>query len=90
MSYQDLYIIFHGSFISLGIFGKSLEVILYSEKNFETLSTSLRKFDTSNPWANGTHIFLPIVYLFIWTLSRSNWRSVPISERTLAPLVYHL
>ena len=39
----------HGPFIPLEIFGKWLEVILYSETDFETQGTSSRKFDTSDP-----------------------------------------
>ena len=49
LDYQDPYFITHGSFIPLGIFGKLLEVVPYFETDFETLGTSLRKFDTSNP-----------------------------------------
>ena len=66
LSYRNLYLIIHGPFIFLGIFGKWLEVVSYFEMNFGTLGTSLRKFDTSNPWANGTPISFPMVYFFIW------------------------
>ena len=69
---------------------KWLEVISYFKMDFGTLGTSLRKFDTSNPWANGTPISLSMVHLFLWRPSGSDWRSFPTSERTLAPLVHHL
>ena len=52
----------HGPFIPLGTFGKWLEIVPYSEMDFGTLRTSLRKFDTSNHWANETIISITIVH----------------------------
>ena len=80
----------HGPFILLGIFGKWFKVISYSKINFRTLGTSLRKFDTSNPWANGTPISLLMVHFFLWRPSGSDWSSFLTSEWTLTPLVHHL
>ena len=74
LNYRNLYLITHDSFIPLGIFGKWLEVICYFEMNFGTLGTSLRKFDRSNPWANGTPISFSMVHFFIWRPSGSDWR----------------
>ena len=70
LSYRNLYLITHGPFIPLGIFEKWLEVVPYSEMNFGTLGTSLRKFDKSNPWANETPISLPMVFLHLETLGK--------------------
>ena len=86
----DPYLITHGPFIPLGIFGQWLEVISYSETNFENLGTSLRKFDTSNPWANMTPISLLMVNFFLWRPPGSYWRSFLTSKQNLAPLVHHL
>ena len=65
LSYQDPYLITHGSFIPFGIFGKWLEVVPYFKMDFGTLGTSWRKFVTSNPWTNGTPISFPMVHLFL-------------------------
>ena len=90
LSYQDPYLLTHGLFIHLGIFGMWLKVVPYSEMDFETLGTFLRKFDTSNPWANGTPISFPMVHFFLWRPLGSDWRLFPTSEWTLATLVRHL
>ena len=90
LSYPNLYFITHGPFIPLGIFGKWLEVVPYFEMNFGTLGISLRKFDTSNPWANETPISFPIVHFFPWRPLESDWRSVPTLKWAIAPLVYPL
>ena len=90
LSYWDPYLITHGPFIPLGIFEKWLKVIPYSKIYFGTLCTSLRKFDTSNLWANGTPSSLPMVHFFLWRPSRCDWRSFPTLEWTLAPLVHPL
>ena len=62
LSYQDPYLITHCPFIPLGIFGKWLKIVPYSKTDFGTLGTSLRKFDTSNHWANETPIFFSMVH----------------------------
>ena len=90
LSYQDPYLITHGLVISLRIFGKWLEVVPYSETDFGTLGKFLRKFDTFNPWANGTPISLFMIHFFLWSPLGSDWRSFPTSEQTLVTLVYSL
>ena len=88
LSYRNLYLITHGPFISLEIFGKWLKVVPYFKTDFGTLGTSLRKFDTSNPWANRTPISFPIVHFFLWRPSGSDWRLFPTLEQILATLVH--
>ena len=48
LNYKDRYLITHDLFFPLGISGKWLEVDPYSEMDFWTTGTSLRKFGTSN------------------------------------------
>ena len=48
--------------------------------NVETLGKFLRKFGTSNPWATGSHISIPMVHLFLGGHLESDWRSFPTLE----------
>ena len=69
LSYWDPYIITHDLLIPLEIFGKWLEAIPYFEMDFGTPRYILEKFDTSNPWANGTPISFAMVYFIFWSCS---------------------
>ena len=77
LGYRNPYHPSHGPFVPLQTLGKWLDVVPHLGTDIETLGTSLRKFETSNPWANMTRISLPMVHLFLLETLRKWLEVVP-------------